>query len=48
MKRNKLIARALRRGKKTKEGGSKYAVKLRRNKMMYGPGCCGHDKVRKT
>lgn len=40
MKRNN---NTVREGRRTKAGGkSRYAAKVAKGGMMYGPGCCGH------
>jgi len=49
MKRNKNSTRAMRKQTSAKDNGtSRYALKHRSGRMMYGPGCCGHSKISKN
>ena len=45
MKRNKQSTKAMRNSRTSSldEGSSRYALKVRSKKQMYGPGCCGNQ-----
>ena len=50
MKRNKTSTKAMRRRNTeaaAKTSSSRYALKVRGRKQMYGPGCCGHRFVKR-
>ncbi len=48
MKRNKTTNKVKQNKTTTKtKGPSKYALKVRSKKQMYGPGCCAHDRIKK-
>ena len=46
MKRSKESTKAMRHRKTASEGSSRYALKVRGKKQMYGPGCCAHSKLK--
>jgi hypothetical protein len=45
-KRNKTTNRVKGQPTTKTRGPSKYAMKVRRGKRMYGPGCCAHKAGR--
>jgi hypothetical protein len=45
MKRNKTTNRVKEQRTTKTKGPSRYALKVRGKKQMYGPGCCAHSRV---